>query len=121
MKSKDSKLIYEAYKNLHEDASRAAFEDAFWYALKRGDMESARRENEILNTSRSIPGQDIYGYEGWDGVQAGVEKGISEEILRAFFYPEMGDLDWSAGYNYILTGVGPGDDGAGARGAVSRQ
>ena len=121
MKSADNKLIYEAYKNLNEDATRAAFEDAFWDALKRGDIESARRENEILNTSRSIPGQDMYGYEGWDGVQAGVDKGISEEILRAFFYPEMGDLDWRASYNYIVFGVGPGDDGAGAHGAASRR
>ena len=100
---------------------RSTIEDAFWDALKRGDLEGAKHNNEILRTSASKPGLDQYEYEGWNGVSKGVDKGISEEILKAFFKPDTSDLDWSASYNYIMYGSGPGDDGAGAKGAMSRR
>ena len=148
MNNKDTKLIYEAYvteDRYAEEQSgssgrdgydptkqptygtgavgpgRSAIEDAFWHALKRGDLEGAKHNNEILRTSASKPGLDQYGYEGWDGVSMGVDKGISEEILKTFFKPDTSDLDWSASYNYIVYGSGPGHDGGGAAGHMSRR
>lgn len=61
------------------------------------------------------------GLEGWDAVSAGVTLGVDEDRLRAEFKPDTSDLDWSASYNYILFGVGPGHDGGGAAGHASRR
>ena len=74
-----------------------------------------------VDQDQAIQSIKARGLEGWDAVSAGVTLGVDEDRLRAEFKPDTGDLDWSASYNYILFGVGPGDDGAGAKGHMSRR